>query len=170
MNKLYVKKYIKNSIMPIYYHIHRSMKKSPIENNFKEGKMLFFSKKNSFWHNFEKDVGLDWGGYSEYKITIPQKYFTYSLNPRKKNKILKLTPKNIKGFIKLHENKYNGPKLRDGYINKNFIGIDATNKKLRDLYRVLKYNPDGQLDPPAGWITQKFKDITIQKVKVVKSD
>ena len=90
MNKLYVNKYIKNSIMPIYYHIHRSMKKSPIENNFKEGKMLFFSKKNSFWHNFEKDVGLDWGGYSEYKITIPQKYFTYSLNPQKKKQNIKI--------------------------------------------------------------------------------
>ena len=50
------------------------------------GIVPIFSKKNSFWHNFEKDVGLDWGGYSEYKITIPQKYFTYSLNPRKKNK------------------------------------------------------------------------------------
>ena len=35
--------------------------------------MLFFSKKNSFWHNFEKAIGLDYGGYSEYKITIPQK-------------------------------------------------------------------------------------------------
>ena len=155
--------------MPIYYHIHRSMEKSLIENNFKEGKQLFFSKKNSFWHNFEKDVGLDWGGYSEYKITIPQKYFTYSLNPRKKNKILKLTPKNIKGFIKLHE-KYTDKNLVVEYINKNFIGIDATHKKLRDLYKKLKYDPHINLDPPAGWITQKFKDITIQKVKVVKSD
>ena len=40
--------------MPVYYHIHRSIKKSNIENNFKEGQMLYFSKKNSFWYNVEK--------------------------------------------------------------------------------------------------------------------
>ena len=76
--------------MPIYYHIHRSMEKSAIENNFKEGKRLFFSKKNSFWHNFEKDVGLDWGGYSEYKITIPQKYFYIFFKTTKKKQNIKI--------------------------------------------------------------------------------
>ena len=133
--------------MPIYYHIHRSMEKSAIENNFKEGKRFFFSKKNSFWHDFEKTVALQsFDGYSEYKITIPQKYFTYSLKPRTKNKILKLTPKNIKEFIKLHE-KYTDKNLVNEYINKNFIGIDATHKKLRDLYKKLKYNPHINLGP-----------------------
>lgn len=160
--------------MPKYYYIHRSIKKSNIENNFKDGKMLFFSKKNSFWYNFEKTIGLDMGGYSEYEISIPQKYFTYSLKPQKKTKILKLTPKNIEEFIKLHkniENKYSTPMaLRDEYINKNFIGIDATNKQLEYLYKKLKYNPDSQLDRGQGWITQKLKDITIKKVKVVKSN
>ena len=133
---------------------------------------MFFSKKNSFWYDFEKTVALQsFDGYSEYKITIPQKYFTYSLKPRTQNKILKLTPKNIKEFIKLHEKYENkGLSIKKNYINKNFIGIDATHKKLRNLYKKLNYDPDSQLDPPAGWITQKFKDITIQKVKVVKSD
>ena len=162
--------------MPKYYHIHRSIKRSNIENNFKDGKMLFFSKKNSFWYNFEKTIGLEdgYGGYSEYEISIPQKYFTYSLKPQKKNKILKLTPKNIEDFIRLHkniENKYNSPKvLRDEYINKNFIGIDATNKQLQNLYKKLKYDPDPQLDRGQGWITIKLKDITIKKVNVVKSN
>jgi hypothetical protein len=60
-----------------------------------------------FWYDFEKTVALQsFDGYSEYKITIPQKYFTYSLKPRTKNKILKLTPKNIKEFIKLHKKYY----------------------------------------------------------------
>jgi hypothetical protein len=85
-----------------------------------------------------------------------------------------LTPKNIEDFIKLHkniENEYNSPSaLIDEYINKNFIGIDVTNKQLKNLYKKLKYNPDSQLDRGQGWITQKLKDITIKKVKVVKSN
>lgn len=155
--------------MPVYYHIHRSIKKSNIENNFKEGQMLYFSKKNSFWYNIEKNIALDgYNGYSEYKITIPQKYFTYSLNPKSKNKILKLTPKNIEKFIKLHLNLLKSKKsLRDYFINKKFIGIDATNENLYDFYSKLKI--EAQLYPPQGWITKKYKDIIIEKVDVCAS-
>ena len=80
----------------------------------------------------------------------------------------------IEEFIKLHkniENKYNSPSaLIDEYINKNFRGIDATNKELQNLYKKLKYNPDPQLDRGQGWITKKLKDIIIKKVKVIKSN
>ena len=67
--------------------------------------------------------------------------------------------------------KYNIPKaLRDEYINKIFIGIDTTNKQLKNLYKKLKYSSHPQLGPQGqGWITQTFKDITIKKVKVIKS-
>jgi len=160
--------------MSVFYHIHRSTMKSDIDKEFKKGKALFFSKKESFWHDFEKHLGCEtYGGYIEYKITIPQKYFTYSLKPQNKNKILKLTLKNIKEFIKLHEKHYgdNSDKsLRDDYINKYFIGIDCTDPKLNnDLYRKLKYNPDAQLFPPQGYITEKYKDIIIERVNLVKS-
>jgi len=160
--------------MTVFYHIHLSTKKSDIDKEFKKGKALFFSKKDSFWHDFWKDIGCESeGGYREYKVTIPNKYFTYSLKPQKRNKILKLTPKNIKGFIKLHEKHYDdngGTSLRDDYINKYFIGIDCTHPKLNnDLYRKLKYDPDPQLSPPQGYITEKYNDISIKKVNLVKS-
>lgn len=162
--------------MPIYYHIHRSIKKSNIENNFKEGQALFFSKKKSFWYDVEKDISLSrYNGYSEYKITIPQKYFTYSLNPKSKNKILKLTPKNIEKFIKLHLNLLKSKKsLIHDFINKKFIGMDATNEDIYDFYCKLKLERqlqlEAQLYPPQGYIKKKYKDILIEKIDVCASN
>ena len=78
--------------MPIFYHIHRSIKPSELENNLTEGYPLYFSKKNSGWYNMEKHLGItDYGGYIIYKINIPNNCFTESFHKNAKYKILKLT-------------------------------------------------------------------------------
>lgn len=117
--------------MPKYYHVHRSFKPSQIEIKLIEDHPLYFSKKNSFWYHVEIDISKDkdvFDGYTIYEITIPRSQFTESLNPRKKNKIFKVTKKNLDEFIKLKK-KYEGSfNLIKEMKKRNFIGYDATLK------------------------------------------
>ena len=47
--------------MPKYYHVHRGIKPSELENNFIKNQSLFFSKKISGCYNMEKDISKDYG-------------------------------------------------------------------------------------------------------------
>lgn len=145
--------------MPIYYHIHRGIKKSNLEKGFKKNKPLFFSKKNSFWYEIEKKIGREnFDGYIIYKIDIPSNRFTTSFNPRSNNKIVKITKKNIKKYIALLS-KY---KSRKNFIiemnNRNIIGIDITTEfrdsRKRFMHRIT----------PEGFIWKKTSDIKINRM------
>ena len=87
--------------MPTFYHIHRGTNDANLNKNFIDGKLLYFSKKNSLWHNMERDIGCaQYGGYVEYKIVIPSSYYTTSFKPTSSNKIVKLTKDNMKTMYK----------------------------------------------------------------------
>jgi hypothetical protein len=95
---------------------------------------LWFSKKNSGWYNFWKLVGEDVESYAIYKIIIPEKLFTTSFHPRS-NKILRITDKNMKEFLKLKmDDKYiyaGAFKTRYAFLKKNnMIGLDLNTKSV----------------------------------------
>tara|TARA_Y100000768_G_C23389486_1_gene412229 strand:- start:51 stop:491 length:441 start_codon:yes stop_codon:yes gene_type:complete len=144
--------------MPVYYHIHRGTSNSKLDKKFIKNKPLYFSKKNSFWYRVELEISKDeeYNGYSIYKITIPEKLFTYSFNPRTKTpKIIKINKHNTDKYVK---RDFNIEELK----KKNIIGIDAnlpTSKE--NIHKTLKY-------PPEGYIWELHKDIKIEKIAFVK--
>ena len=153
--------------MPIYYHISLGDKfnvNKDFSNNLKNGKKLFFAKKNSFWYNFWKKVGEDVKSYAIYKITIPEKLFTSSFHP-KDEKILRITNTNIKEYLET-ENKVS--KLRDiTFMRKNnIIGVDLNTQDVLDYPKKHKF----QLGKTAceGWL-YKFDDIKCVKVGFYKN-
>lgn len=143
--------------MPKYYHIHRGTKPSKVDKKFIEGQSLFFSKKNSTWYNIEKEISKEkeYGGFYEYEIYIPATRFTTSFNPRTKNKIVKITHKNIDEFISLIMHQY---KNRNLFIEemkrRNIIGIDATSDFMYKYVHITG-------GPPEGFIWKKPTDIKI---------
>ncbi len=147
--------------MPKFYHIHRSPKSSSIEKKLTKNFKLYYSKKNSFWYNVEQDIGKkDYGGYIIYEIEIPKLQFTTSFNPIKKNKIVKLTPKNIQEYIKIRtevaKKKYN---FIEEMNKRNIIGIDATAKFIKEKYNL-------QIESDEGFIWKFPRTIKIKKIKV----
>jgi len=113
--------------MPKFYHVHRTATKSAIEKGFKSGKALFFSKKNSFWFQFEKEIGMsDYNGYIIYEIDIPYNFYTYSFNPISKNKIVKINKHNVKEYKRLVGEYKGQTAFREEMTKRNIIGIDAT--------------------------------------------
>ena len=145
--------------MPVYYHISLETKHNIYKNfskNLSNKKLLFFSKKNSFWYNLWKS---DETSYAVYKITIPEKLYTTSFNPLKK-KIVRITKDNIDEFIKF-DNQLGLSKLRNiEFLRKrNIIGIDANTEIVK------KYPIKHVLGPTRaeGWIYD-FKDVKIKKV------
>ena len=144
--------------MPKYYHIHRGTDKSDIDTKFINNKLLYFSKKNSFWYNTELEISKDdyYKGYSIYEITIPRKLFTYSFNP-KKPKIVKINKNNIEEYKKLISKK----NFIEEMTKKNIIGIDAN---LPDSNEYL--NKTILKTPPEGYIWKTHKDIKIKKIKL----
>lgn len=105
--------------MTIFYHIHRGTNKIKLKRN----KTTFMSKKNSFWYNMEKEIGnSNYGGVVEYKINIPSKRFTTSLNPNDKTKIVMLFNDNIEEFMNMYPTMI--------IMKENFGGIDATRVSL----------------------------------------
>ena len=143
--------------MPKYYQIHRGIKLSQVENKFIENKPFFFSKKNSFWYNFEKDISIDFGGYIIYEIFIPNNLFTSSFNPRTKNKIVKVSKQNLNEYIKLKRN-YGGHKnFINEMKNRNIIGIDATSNIFSKKHFSLQ----------EGYLWKKYKGITIKRVNII---
>ena len=153
--------------MAIFYHIHRSTKSSTLENGLIEEHALFFSKKNSFWFNIEKQIGIEnFGGYIIYKINIPDNCFTQSFHKNAKYKILKLTKKNINKYLQF-VNKLKGKNLLTGSIRlidelkkRNYIGVDATS--LNMTYNKSPHHLEGFI-----WNFTKCK-IKIKKIKTVK--
>jgi hypothetical protein len=144
--------------MPKYYQIHRGIEPSKVEKKFIKNKPFFFSKKNSFWYNIEKDISKDYGGYIIYEIYIPNYLFTSSFNPIKKNKIVKITKKNIFEYNQL-KNVYGGHNdFIEEMKKRNIIGIDATFNKGK-IYKTE--------NPPEGYLWQKPKDIKIKKIETV---
>ena len=141
--------------MPYYYHIHRGIKPCSLDNKFIKNRPLFFSKKNSIWYNIEKEISKDYGGYRMYEIYIPRTYFTLSFNPKTKNKILKITPDNIKEYNELYPHF----PFINNMKKSNIIGIDAT-QDLNGLYSMGT--------PPEGYIWKKPKDIKIKLIEIVK--
>ena len=119
--------------MPTFYHIHRTIDQSDLDNGFVTGDQLFYSKKDSFWHTVERNVSKDpeFGGYREYEIFIPSTAYTTSMNPRTP-KILKVTSDNVKEYKKFitkkdhhYKNKY------DPMVALGFIGVDFTDLNWR---------------------------------------
>jgi hypothetical protein len=81
--------------MPYYYHVHRGPEKAGIEKDYKKGYRTFFARKDTFWNKVEKKIGLEgYGGYREYRLSIPKSDLTSSLQSSSKNKILLLNIKN----------------------------------------------------------------------------
>lgn len=156
--------------MPIYYHISLGDKfnvNKDFSNNLKNGKKLFFAKKNSFWYNFWKKVGEDVKSYAEYKITIPEKLFTSSFHP-KDEKILRITNTNIKEYLETENKVSKLSKLRDiTFMRKNnIIGVDLNTQDVLDYPKKHKF----QLGKTAceGWL-YKFDDIKCVKVGFYKN-
>ena len=144
--------------MPVYYHISFETKYNIHKNfskNLNNKKLLFFSKKNSFWYNLWKSDGTS---YALYKITIPEKLYTTSFNPRKK-KIVRITKDNVDEFIRL-DSQLGNNKLRNiEFLRKrNIIGIDANTEIVKNypIKHVL-----GQTRAE-GWIYD-FKDVKVKK-------
>ena len=57
------------------------------------------ARKNTFWNNIWKEISEEdeeYGGYIEYKITIPKNRFTRSFNPKDNTKILIIDKTNLK--------------------------------------------------------------------------
>lgn len=145
--------------MPKYYSIHRGITISEIENKFIKNKPFFFSKKNSFWYNIEKEISVDYGGYIIYEIYIPNNLFTSSFKPRTKNKIIKVTKQNINEYKKLKE-------IYGGHTNfikemkkNNIIGVDANSSI------IYKHK---NLSHPEGYLWEKPDSIKIKRIKIVK--
>ena len=156
--------------MPIYYHISLGDKfnvNKDFSNNLKNGKKLFFAKKNSFWYNFWKKVGEDVKSYAIYKITIPEKLFTSSFHP-KDEKILRITNINIKEYLETENKVSKLSKLRDiTFMRKNnIIGVDLNTQDVLDYPKKHKF----QLGKTAceGWL-YKFDDIKCVKVGIYKN-
>ena len=156
--------------MPIYYHISLGDKfnvNKDFSKSLKNGKILYFAKKNSFWYNFWKKVGEDVKSYAIYKITIPEKLFTSSFHP-KDEKIVRITNKNIKKYLEFSNEVSKLSKLRDiKFMQKNnIIGIDLNTQDVLDYPKKHKY----QLGKTAceGWL-YKFDDIKCVKVGIYKN-
>jgi hypothetical protein len=141
-----------------YYHIHRGINKSNIEKSFINNKPFFFSRKNSFFYNFEVNISEEYNGYRLYEIYIPNTLFTTSFNPKSKNKIVKVRKHNLEKYIELKE-KYKGHDKFIVEMNKrNIIGID---------YNIKKWNYKDTYGPPEGYIWSKPNDIIITCIKTV---
>ena len=157
--------------MPIYYHISLGDKfnvTKDFSNNLKNGKKLFFAKKNSFWYNFWKKIGKeDIKSYAEYKINIPEKLFTSSFHP-KDEKILRITNTNIKEYLETENKVSKLSKLRDiTFMRKNnIIGVDLNTQDVLDYPKKHKF----QLGASSceGWL-YKFDDIKCVKVGIYKN-
>ena len=146
--------------MPYYYHIHRGIEPSELENKFIKNKALFFSRKNSGWYNIEKNISKDYGGYRIYEIYIPSSRFSFSFNPKRKGKIVKITKDKINEYKDLHNKNglYSHNLFFDTMKKRGIIGIDATLED-KDLYIT---------GPPEGYIWKKPKDIKIKLINIVK--
>ena len=136
--------------MPKYYHVHRGIKPSNLENKFIENQSLFFSKKKSGWYIMEKDISKDYGGYRIYEIYIPASRFTTSFTPTKKNKIFKVTKNNVEEYTKL----FKSGKMYQLMKTYGMIGIDGT---FVEIY-----------GPGEGFIKKKTTDIIIKLVDIIK--
>jgi hypothetical protein len=144
--------------MPKYYHIHRGLDKSELDTKFIEGLCLFFSKKDSGWYNFEKDISKNYGGYSLYEIYIPSTRYTKSFNPTTKGKIVKITSINIKEYAELRKLYIGNIQFVDEMNKRNIIGIDATIEH--------KYAYIGGW--PEGFVWKKPSDIKIKLIEKIK--
>ena len=104
-----------------FYHVHRGFFPSKLEYDIDLEQGIFYSIKDFYWNKIEKDIGLTngYGGFREYKIEIPSKSFTKSLEDNHK-KILKITDENKKEFAKLCK------KESRKYFHTRFAGVDAT--------------------------------------------
>jgi hypothetical protein len=156
--------------MPIYYHISLGDKfnvSKDFSKNLKNGKTLYYAKKNSFWYNFWKKVGEDVKSYAIYKITIPEKLFTSSFHP-KDEKIVRITNKNIKKYFEFENEVSKLSKLRDIKMMRknNIIGVDLNTQDVYDYAKKHKHT----LGKTAceGWL-YKFDDIKCVKVGIYKN-
>ena len=157
------KKYIIN-YMPIYYHIHRSSEPSLLEKELIKGKPLYFSKKNSFWYNVEKSVGEnDYGGYIIYKIYIPKLLFTTSFE--EKNKIVRITSKNINEYNKLLKEYPGNINFINEMKKRGIIGIDATSNFIAN-FKYMNLTEKPEHITPEGYLWDFPKMIKITKIQV----
>lgn len=124
-----------------------------------EGKRLFYSLKDTFWHIVWKHAGMEHKGYDEYEITIPEKSITTSIEPDKK-KIFKLTRDNLKDFGK----KYNSQSSFEKDIMEDYAGVDATDE---GLGRTKAYKMINRGHAPSGNIW-RFKGLGL-KIKLIES-
>jgi len=86
--------------MPYFYHISRGTKQNLLYTVFINGESLFFSKKDSFWYNIERQIGMNhFEGYKLYEIFIPSNAYTKSFNPRTPT-IIKITKNTLKEYTK----------------------------------------------------------------------
>jgi len=130
--------------MPKFYHIHRGLDESTLDKEFLDVgngcQGLFFAKKDTMWHNIERETSVEYGGYKEYEIYIPSFLYTLSLTPTTP-KVIKITEKNVSKYLEsLRSKKY--CRGIDRY-NPNIIGVDVTIKDLRIKKFGIIYNEEG---------------------------
>lgn len=125
--------------MPYFYHVSRGFAASNLEKKLDSDKPVFFSKKDYFWNDLEKKIGLSsFKGYREYELFIFPSLFTETLTPRTRNKILKVTKNNEDKIRTLIKNfmRDNGCFDRSSFLEelkrRNFIGID-THYVIKDI-------------------------------------
>ena len=139
--------------MPKFYHVQLVENKKQYKNdtiniidNLSQElhKGLFYSKKNVFFNNIYKTIGLseneNYFGYIEYEVIIPSTLFTKSLCPRTP-KIIKIDKTNKKEFSSLVRKN----KEYIIYENENVLGIDITDLKIAGFNyegMIYKNHPD----------------------------
>ena len=148
--------------MPIFYHIHRSIIPSMIEENFIDHYPLFFSLKDSVWYKIELDIcqnSEEYNGCTIYKISIPKKIFVNSIKKYSTPKILQISIDNIFDYKKFIEKNDN---LIKSLSDHNIIGVDLTDEK--SFFRFPK-KPQFLFNSNEGCLWQKIPEI---KIKIFK--
>ena len=153
--------------MPNFYHIHRSIVPSKIEQNFIDNRPLFFSLNNSVWYKIELDIcqtDEEYDGCTIYKIIIPQKIFVNSIEKFNTPKILKISNDNISDYKNFIEKNNN---IIKSLSDHNIIGVDLTDEK---IWSKLSKKPSFLFNSNEGCLWKKIPEIEIKVYKrIVKS-
>lgn len=117
--------------MPKFYHVHRGICPSDIEDGFEKERLFYFARKNSLFYKAMMKFGKEHdGGYIIYEINIPNNRYTESFNPKSEGKIVRITNKNYDQYHNLFRTRKKPP-IKE-LMKKGIFGIDATSPYIRD--------------------------------------
>ena len=145
--------------MPVFHHVDAHHGPHPTTIVRRRGAhTLYFGPHDGVFATMFKRSGMaEHGGYVVYRITIPPKRYTESMNPRTK-KVVRVTPRNLAKYKAL---------VKQGHMsrNKNILGFDLT----RITNRHYKGEPYGALGSE-GWLYEIPRDIKVEVYAVFSCD